>query len=141
MDVRAINPATDKWLLNPKTQQIVGVQCGLNSSSLLGGPSGYRGDSLTTNVQTGTTYTLTDEDNGRVIAMNNASAITLTVPQYLKAGFNCTIIQLGTGQITPTASGTTINSYASTTKTAGQYAACTLLAISDDVFVLGGTLA
>ena len=45
------------------------------------------------NAQTGTTYTLTASDNGKVVTLDNASAITLTVPQTstetLAAHFQC----------------------------------------------------
>lgn len=92
------------------------------------------------NVQTGTSYTLVASDNGKVVTLNNASAITLTVPASLGAGFNCLIVQLGAGAVTPTASSTTINQRQSLTKTAGQYAVATLVAYAADVFALGGDL-
>lgn len=95
----------------------------------------------TINLQTGTSYTLQTSDNGSVIACSNASAFTLTVPSGLGAGFNCLVLQLGAGQVTPTASGTTINQRESLTKTAGQYAVATLFAPSADTFVLTGDLA
>lgn len=79
------------------------------------------------NTQTGTTYTLQSSDNGKIVTINNGSAITLTVPTSLPAGFTCTIVQLGAGQITFTASGTTILNAQSFTKTAAQYAMATIL--------------
>jgi len=93
-----------------------------------------------TNAQTGTTYTLAASDNGKVVTFNNASNITLTVPAGLGAGFNCLIVQLGAGTVTPTASSTTIHQRQSLTKTAGQYAAASLVAYAADVFVLSGDL-
>jgi hypothetical protein len=92
------------------------------------------------NTQTGTTYTLVAADNGKIVTLNNASAITLTVPASLGAGFNCLIVQLGAGQVTPTASSTTLHNRQSFTKTAGQYAVATLAAYVADTFVLGGDL-
>lgn len=92
------------------------------------------------NAQTGTSYTLVSGDNGKVVTFNNASAITLTVPASLGAGFNCLIVQLGAGAVTPTASGTTLHQRQSYTKTAGQYAIATLAAYAADIFVLGGDL-
>jgi hypothetical protein len=92
------------------------------------------------NVQTGTSYTLVSGDNGKIITLNNASAITLTVPSGLGAGFNCLIVQLGAGAVTPTASSTTLHQRQSFTKTAGQYAVATLAAYVADTFVLGGDL-
>jgi hypothetical protein len=92
------------------------------------------------NVQTGTSYTLLPSDSGKIITLNNGSGITLTVPAGLGAGFNCLIVQLGAGQVTPTASSTTLHNRQSFTKTAGQYAVATLAAYIADTFVLGGDL-
>ena len=52
------------------------------------------------NNQTGTSYTLTSADNGKVVTLNNSSAITLTINNGLGDGFNCLIVQKGAGQIT-----------------------------------------
>jgi hypothetical protein len=65
--------------------------------------------SATVNTQTGN-YTLTTSDNGAILIMNSASAVTVTVPATLPAGFVVQIIQKGAGQITVTGSGTTMNS-------------------------------
>ena len=92
------------------------------------------------NDQTGTSYALQASDNGKVLTMTNAADITLTVPADLGAGFNCLIVQLGAGQVTPTASGTTINQRLGYTKTAGQYAVATLVAYAANTFVLAGDL-
>ena len=92
------------------------------------------------NAQVGTTYALVAADNGKVVTLSNAAAITLTVPADLGAGFNCLIVQLAAGQVTPTASGTTINQRLGYTKTAGQYAVATLVAYAANTFVLSGDL-
>lgn len=94
----------------------------------------------TVNAQVGTSYTLLASDNGKVVTLNNAAAITLTVPASLGAGFSCTLVQLGAGQVTVTPSGTTVNSYGSLTKLAGQHASATLFAYSANVFNLAGAL-
>jgi hypothetical protein len=76
----------------------------------------------TINAQAGTTYTLVASDHGKVIELNNAGAITLTLPNSLGVGFNCSICQLGAGQVTiAAASGATIRQRYSFTKTNGQY--------------------
>ena len=93
--------------------------------------------SVTENTQTGTTYTVLSTDNGKVVTLNNASAITVTVPT-LSAGFTCTFIQKGAGQVTFSASGTTISNAHSQTKTFGQYATVTLYGLSSTAFVLSG---
>lgn len=94
----------------------------------------------TINVQAGSTYTLQGSDNGAVVAFTSANPVTLTVPSGLGAGFNVSIVQLGAGTVTPTASGTIIHQRLSLTKTAGQYAYIALLASSADTFVLTGDL-
>jgi hypothetical protein len=92
------------------------------------------------NTQTGTTYTLVASDNGKVVTISNASAITLTVPSGLGAGFNCLVVQLGAGQITFAASSTTLNNRQSFTKTAGQYAIATVVAYASNTFITSGDM-
>jgi hypothetical protein len=92
------------------------------------------------NAQTGTTYTLVAGDNGKVVTISNASSITLTVPSGLGAGFNCLVVQLGAGQITFSASSTTLNNRQSFTKTAGQYAIATLVAYASNTFITSGDM-
>ncbi len=99
--------------------------------------SGY---DASVNALTGTLYTLVATDTGKVITLNNASAITVTVPAGLGAGFNCTIIQKGAGQITFSASGTTINNRQSHDKTAGQHAVVGLVAdVANNFYLTGDT--
>jgi hypothetical protein len=93
------------------------------------------------NDQTGTTYTLLSTDNGKVITLNNASAITLTVASGLGAGFNCMIVQKGAGIVTLVgASGVTVTNRIGFTKTAGTNAIVTLIAIASNYFVSGGDM-
>ena len=86
-------------------------------------------------------YQLVAGDNGKVIVLNNGSALNLTVPSGLGAGFNCSVIQKGAGQVTFVASSTTINNRQSHTKIAGQYGVATLVAYVADTFVLAGDTA
>ena len=53
---------------------------------------------------------MTTSDNGAILIMNSATAVTVTVPATLPAGFVVQIIQKGAGQSTITGSGSTINS-------------------------------
>ena len=80
-------------------------------------------------------------DNGKVVVMNKASAVTVTVPSGLGAGFNCSFVQKGAGQVSFSASSTTINNRQSHTKINAQYGVASLLAYADDVFVLAGDTA
>ena len=99
------------------------------------------GFDATIHDQTGTAYTLQASDAGKVVVLNNASAITVTVPSGLGAGFNCSFVQKGAGQVTFSASSTTINNRQSHTKINAQYGVASLLAYADDIFVLAGDTA
>jgi len=111
--------------------------------------SGYAPLSVTTNAQTGTSYTLVLADNGRYVEMNNASANTLTVPPNSSVaypvGTQVTVVQTGAGitTISP-GSGVTINYYSPTsagTRTLkAQWAAGTLIKRATDTWVLIGNL-
>lgn len=92
------------------------------------------------NVQTGTTYTLQATDVGLVITLNNASAITLTVPRGLPDGFNCTVIQLGTGAVTIQPAGTIINNADGFTRTGGRYTSAAILMYAKDSFITQGKM-
>ena len=81
----------------------------------------------TTNTQSGTTYTLVSADMGKLIWFTSNSAITLTIPSGLPTGFNCMFMQTGSGQVTWSASGTTLIQRNGFTKTAGNGSIITVL--------------
>jgi hypothetical protein len=99
------------------------------------------GFDATINDQTGTAYTLLSSDNGKVVVLDNGSAVTVTVPSGLGVGFNCSFVQKGAGQVTFSASSTTIYNRQSHTKINAQYGVASLLAYASDVFVLAGDTA
>lgn len=101
---------------------------------------GYILGSSGINAQTGTTYTLAATDNGKVLMFSNASAITVTVPSSLPVGFACTIIQLGAGQVTLSASGVTLNGK-NGLKTSGQHARIGIIEYTNNVFNVAGDTA
>lgn len=73
-------------------------------------------------VSVTTARALADSDSGKVLEVNSASAVTLTAPSTLSAGFNCIVSQVGAGQVTVAAgSGATVNAHGGA-KTAGQWA-------------------
>jgi hypothetical protein len=93
------------------------------------------------NDQNGTTYTLQASDNGKVVTLDNGSAITLTVPAGLAAGFNCMIVQKGAGLVTITPANTvTVTNRSGGTKTGGQNAIVTLVSIASNFFISGGDM-
>jgi hypothetical protein len=75
-----------------------------------------------------------------VITMNVASANTLTVPASLAVGFNCTIIQIGAGQTTITASGTTLNSVSAFLKISAQHGSASIISYASNVYNVAGSL-
>jgi hypothetical protein len=108
-----------------------------------GAIAGYLG---TLNQQTGTTYTLQASDAGKIVELTNGAAIALTAANSLPAGFCCTVVQGGAGQVTvaSTGSGTVVNRQ-SQFKTAGQNAMCMLYVRSNSgtnaAWVFGGDTA
>jgi hypothetical protein len=99
---------------------------------------------VATNSQTGTTYTLVLGDAGKIVEINNASAITLTVPTNASVaypvGTQITILQTGAGQITVAdPSGGTLNATPGK-KLRAQWSSATLLKRATDTWVLIGDL-
>lgn len=84
-------------------------------------------------------YTLTNTDNGKVVTINSATGVSVTVPS-LSVGFNCMIVQKGAGQVSLNASGVTIYNRYSFTKTAGQYSILTLVCIASGVYISSGDM-
>lgn len=111
------------------------------TASLTGGNSAtskLSGFGVSYNAISSATYTLVASDNGKVLTFS--VACTLTVPTLFE-GFNCMIVQTGTGQVTIAAgSGVTVNNRSSYTKSAGQYAVASLVATSSTSFISGGDL-
>ena len=104
------------------------------------GGNAILGFDATLNDQTDN-YTLQTSDAGKVVVMNKGTAVNLTVPASLGAGFTCSVVQKGAGQVTFVASSTTINNRQSHTKIAGQHGVATLVSTASDVFVLAGDTA
>lgn len=76
----------------------------------------------TVNLQTGTTYTVQSSDNGKIIELSNAGAITVTVPNSLPVGFNCGFCQVAAGQATISAgAGATQRQASGLSKTRAQW--------------------
>ncbi len=134
---------TDGLLLNPGTDGNVFIDTYNAGSRVATRDYADTKASINANLnnQTGTTYTLVASDNGKVITLDNVSAITLTVPSGLTAGFNCMIIQKGTGLVTIYPDTTiTVTNRSGGTKTGGQYAIVSLIALSATNFISGGDM-
>jgi hypothetical protein len=99
---------------------------------------------LAINAQTGTTYTPVLADNGKLVTLSNASAITLTVPTNASVayatGAQINIEQIGAGQVTVVGdTGVTVNGTG--TKLRTQWSAATLVKLGTDSWTLIGDLA
>ena len=82
-------------------------------------------------------YNLTAADNGKIIQSTAATAITITIPSGLPTGFNCTVVQMGAGQITFSE---TYFNRGSFTKTASQYAVVSIIHLGNDKIIVAGEM-
>lgn len=97
------------------------------------------------NAITSTTYTAVLGDDGDLVTLDNASAITFTVPPNSSVAFGIgtqiNVMQLGAGQVTIAAgAGVTLRSAGSKLKTSAQYAVATCVKIATDTWVVVGSL-
>lgn len=91
-------------------------------------------------TESGTTRTLSADDNGKVIYCTSGSAVTITCATGLPVGFNCTVIQGGAGKVTLAAGAATLNSYSGLFSTMGQYAVVSLFSPVANSFIAAGNL-
>lgn len=97
----------------------------------------------TVNTQSGTTYTIQASDNNCVLLFTSSSAVTVTLPNSLAAGFSCLCMQISTGQVGfSAASGASLNNAHSQTHTFGQYSMVALVVEANSgsaaAWILGG---
>ncbi|MBU6170602.1 MAG: hypothetical protein KGQ87_03795 [Verrucomicrobia bacterium] len=113
------------------------------------GPQGIQGvvgppgpqPSLTINDNANTAITLADSMNNTVVRCTSSTAVTITVPSTLAAGFSCMVIQAGTGRVTFAAgSGATLNSFGNLLSTAGQHAPASIMRVGNGIYNLSGNL-
>lgn len=97
--------------------------------------------SLTITDNSNTSITLSDAMNNSVVRCTASTAVTITVPSTLAADFSCMVMQSGAGQVTFVAgSSTTLQSFGSLVRTAGQYAPASLIRVGNGVYNLSGNL-
>ena len=97
-------------------------------------------------AETGTTYTLVAGNLNQLVTLNNASAITLTVPpSVFSAGDVINIAQIGAGQVTLSqGAGVTINSTGATAtapKLRARYSAASIICTASNTFLVVGDIA
>ena len=139
---------------NPETQRAtlgIGTIATFNSGdyAILNGNNSFNGTqtfndgqinrfSATTNSQTNSTYEIIQTDNGKVITFNyDDGPVNLNMNSEIANGFNCLLVQLGSGQVRFTGINAVVNRYQHT-KLVGQYSIATLVKISDTVTILSG---
>ncbi len=111
------------------------------------GPTGPTGTNLTGfNTQTGTTYTLAIGDKDKIVSLNNAASITLTVPPSVFAANDIVnISQFGAGQVTlAQGAGVTINSTGAAPtapKLRARWSSASIVCTASNTFLVVGDIA
>jgi hypothetical protein len=140
-DILAIVDDTDTTTKKVTVTNLMGQASASNLSSYDFDGNAISNFDASINNQTGTTYTLVAGDNGKVVVLDNASAVTVTIPGGLGAGFNCSFVQKGAGQVTFAESLCDVNNRQGHTKINGQYGVASIVAYASDFFVLAGDTA
>lgn len=115
----------------------------LTSPTINGATIGTSIINLALNAQTGTTYTPVLADNGKLVTLSNASAITLTVPTNASVayatGAQINIQAIDAGQVTVVGdTGVTVNGTGTALRT--QWSAATLVKMGTDSWTLIGDI-
>ena len=100
---------------------------------------------ISVNAQTGTAYTPGTAQVGQLTTINNAAAISITIPANATTAFaigdQLNFMLLGTGTATFAAGGTAvIRSAGSKLKLTTQYAVCTVLKWDTDAWIMVGNV-
>ena len=136
-----------QWIAND-TGDIEGVVTGTDSGLSGGATSGTvtLRQKLEFDAETGTTYTLVAGNLNQLVTLNNASAITLTVPpSVFSAGDVINIAQIGAGQVTlAEGAGVTITSTGATADAPAlraQHSSASIICTAADTFLVVGDIA
>jgi hypothetical protein len=128
--------ATQKWTSRRVYNSTLGCYQWYNGSAWL------NEQALVMNDQVGTTYTLALTDaNNKMVTLNNAGAITLTIPANgsiaFPVGTVITLMAKGAGQVTVAITTDTLRATPGT-KLRAQYSVATLVKIASTEWVLTG---
>ena len=131
--------AENTWTATQTFSGGINVSAGATFSGSVESSTGYRVGAGAINAQTAG-YSLVVGDNGKIITMNSASAITLTAGTAVgTTGFSCSVVQLGAGQVTIAGSGVTLNSF-SGLKIAGQHGTASIVCYATNTLNVAGNL-
>ena len=84
-------------------------------------------------------YTLSSDDRGKTLLFSSSATQAITCSSGFSTGYNCTFVQMGSGQLVLTASsGVSILNRQSHTGSAGLYAAVSVVVIDSDTYLLAG---
>jgi hypothetical protein len=115
------------------------------TGSTVTGPTGAAGAILAINNDTGTSYTLQSTDLNDLVTLNNANAVTVTVPpSVFSANDVVNVSQIGAGQVTfAQGAGVTITSTgatASAPKLRVQYSSAAVICTASNTFLIVGDI-
>jgi hypothetical protein len=102
----------------------------------------YKITSSNINNQT-SNYTILPSDNGKIITVNAATTVTVSIPTGLPVGFSCMVTRLGVGLVSlaaVTPATTTINSLNGYKSVSDQYGSITVLCYASESIILNGNL-
>jgi len=110
-----------------------------------GSAASWNNVDITISTATGTTYTPAVTDVNKLVRLDNAASITVTVPAAVfSAGQQVNIQQIGAGQVTVQGDGTTVLTSTGASgpapKTRAQYSAATIVCTSSNNFTVIGDL-
>ena len=136
-DVRYVNTAGDTINGNITTRGsgIFTSGLDLNNSNLINATPEI--------INLSANFNISGNYNSRMIMVNSANEVTGTIISGNSLGFNATIMQVGVGQVLITGAGIDIrvNEYADQYRTAGAFAAVTLLHTGTNGYVMYGNTA
>jgi hypothetical protein len=128
-----------KWQnLSSRTETLTNKTINYNNNTITNLPAANL--NLVLNAQTGTTYTLVAGDVNKLVTLDNAAAVTVTIPNgVFTTGQQINIQQIGVGEVTIANDGTT--SFTGTgTKLRAQYSAATIVCTGTNTFTVVGDL-
>jgi hypothetical protein len=137
-DIRYVNTLNNQNISGVKTFANSGIFTSgidLNNSNLINATPQI--------INLSANFNISGNYNSRMIMVNSATEVTGRIVSGNALGFNTTIMQVGSGQILITGSGIGIrvNEYANQYRTAGAFAALTLLHTGSNGYVMYGNTA